>query len=98
MSPRYWLDLTPGDLMWNISDTGWAKSAWSGLFGPWSQVSAVQYSVVMVAPSLQGATVFVHGMSRFTSPKILDTLSQHPVSVLCAPPTMYRSLVQVRTE
>lgn len=75
---RYWLDLTPGDLMWNIADTGWAKSAWSALFGPWSQ----------------GATVFVHGMSRFTSPKILDTLAQYPVSVLCAPPTMYRSLVQ----
>ncbi|KAL7979191.1 hypothetical protein Chor_015215 [Crotalus horridus] len=26
---RYWLDLTPSDLIWNTSDTGWAKSAWS---------------------------------------------------------------------
>jgi len=75
---KYWLDLSPGDLMWNISDTGWAKSAYSSVFGPWSQ----------------GATVFVNGMSRFTAPKVLDTLAKVPVTVLCAPPTMYRSLVQ----
>jgi len=75
---KYWLDLTPEDVMWTISDTGWAKSAWSTLFGPWSQ----------------GATVFIHGMPRFTTDQILKTLSQYPVSVLCAPPTLYRSLVQ----
>ena len=75
---KYWLDLTKDDLMWNISDTGWAKSAWSQVFGPWSQ----------------GSTVFVHGMPRFTAKDILNTLEDFPVSVLCAPPTMYRSLVQ----
>lgn len=42
---KYWLDLTPSDLHWNMSDTGWAKSAWSSVFAPWSQ----------------GAAVFVHG-------------------------------------
>jgi len=26
---KYWLDLSPDDLHWNISDTGWAKAAWS---------------------------------------------------------------------
>ncbi len=31
---RYWLDQKPGDLHWNISDTGWAKAAWSSYFGP----------------------------------------------------------------
>jgi len=37
---RYWLDLKPGDIHWNISDTGWAKAAWSSLFGPgtWAQL------------------------------------------------------------
>jgi len=74
---RYWLDLTQEDIMWNISDTGWAKSAWA-FFGPWSQ----------------GATVFVNGMERFTPKEVLDTLAEFPVSVLCAPPTMYRGLVQ----
>lgn len=42
---KYWLDLTPDDLHWNMSDTGWAKSAWSNVFAPWTQ----------------GAAVFVHG-------------------------------------
>ena len=71
---KYWLDLTKEDIMWNISDTGWAKSSWSTIFGPWSQ----------------GSTVFIHGMPRFTAPAVLDTLHQYPVSVLCAPPTLYR--------
>jgi len=31
---RFWLDQRPGDLHWNISDTGWAKAAWSSYFGP----------------------------------------------------------------
>jgi len=31
---RFWLDQKPGDLHWNISDTGWAKAAWSSFFGP----------------------------------------------------------------
>ena len=75
---QYWLDLTSDDVMWNISDPGWAKSAWSTVFGPWSQ----------------GSTVFIHGMPRFTGPGVLDTLEQFPVSVLCAPPTLYRSMVQ----
>ncbi len=35
---KYWLDLTSDDLHWNIADTGWAKSAWSSLFAPWTQV------------------------------------------------------------
>ena len=33
---RFWLDLRPDDLHWNVSDTGWAKAAWSSLFGPWN--------------------------------------------------------------
>ena len=75
---KYWLDLTKDDVMWNISDTGWAKSAWSTVFGPWSQ----------------GSTVFIHGMPRFTPIEVLDTLVEFPVNVLCVPPTLYRGLVQ----
>jgi acyl-coenzyme A synthetase/AMP-(fatty) acid ligase len=37
------------DLHWNISDTGWAKAAWSSYFGPWNR----------------GAPVFVDGMPGF---------------------------------
>lgn len=35
LTGEYWLDLKPGDLHWNLSDTGWAKAAYSTLFGPW---------------------------------------------------------------
>ena len=38
---RFWLDLTPNDIHWNLSDTGWAKSAWSSLFAPWFQGACV---------------------------------------------------------
>ncbi len=31
---KFWLDQKPGDLHWNITDTGWAKAAWSSFFGP----------------------------------------------------------------
>ncbi|XP_039216557.1 acyl-coenzyme A synthetase ACSM3, mitochondrial-like isoform X1 [Crotalus tigris] len=75
---RYWLDLTPSDLIWNTSDTGWAKSAWSSVFGPWSQ----------------GAGVFVHHMPRFDPKLVLETLSKFPITTLCCAPTVYRMLVQ----
>ena len=32
---EYWLDLQRTDLHWTTADTGWAKSAWGVLFGPW---------------------------------------------------------------
>lgn len=35
LTGEYWLDQKPTDLHWNLSDTGWAKAAYSTLFGPW---------------------------------------------------------------
>ncbi|KAM4829341.1 acyl-coenzyme A synthetase ACSM3, mitochondrial [Thomomys bottae] len=75
---RFWLDLTPSDVMWNTSDTGWAKSAWSSVFSPW----------------IQGACVFAHYLPRFESTTILQTLSEFPITVFCSAPTAYRMLVQ----
>jgi acyl-coenzyme A synthetase/AMP-(fatty) acid ligase len=76
---RYWLDLKPGDLHWNISDTGWAKAAWSSFFGPWTC----------------GATLLVqHSTGKFAAPEILRFLATYPVTTLCGPPTVYRMLVQ----
>jgi acyl-coenzyme A synthetase/AMP-(fatty) acid ligase len=37
---KYWIDLKPTDLIWCIAGTGWAKAAWSVLFGPWNNGSA----------------------------------------------------------
>ncbi|CAM5086868.1 unnamed protein product [Natator depressus] len=75
---RYWLDLTSSDVLWNTSDTGWAKSAWSSIFAPW----------------IQGACVFIHSMPRFDPTTVLDTLSKFPITTFCSAPTAYRMLVQ----
>jgi acetyl-CoA synthetase/medium-chain acyl-CoA synthetase len=37
---KYWIDLKPTDLLWCIAGTGWAKAAWSVLFGPWNNGAA----------------------------------------------------------
>jgi acyl-coenzyme A synthetase/AMP-(fatty) acid ligase len=75
---RFWLDLGPEDLHWNISDTGWAKAAWSSLFGPWLQGAAI---VVDAAPG------------RFDARRTLQMLQDLAPTSLCAPPTVYRMLV-----
>jgi len=75
---RYWLDLGPGDLHWNLSDTGWAKAAWSSLFAPW----------------LMGAAIFANHAPGFDPAATLDLLERFPITTLCAPPTAYRMLVR----
>ncbi|XP_051663190.1 acyl-coenzyme A synthetase ACSM4, mitochondrial-like isoform X3 [Manacus candei] len=75
---RYWMDLTPSDIMWNISDPAWVKGAAGSIFGPWSQ----------------GTCVFVHAMPQFDPRGILNTLCRYPVTTLCSAPTVYRMLVQ----
>ncbi|KAK7833324.1 hypothetical protein U0070_017323 [Myodes glareolus] len=75
---RYWLDLTPSDIMWNMSDTGWIKAAIGSVFSTW----------------LRGACVFVHRMAQFNTDTFLDTLTTYPITTLCSAPTVYRMLVQ----
>lgn len=41
MQAQYWFDCTPGDLVWSTAGTGWAKSLWNVLLGPWSCGSAI---------------------------------------------------------
>jgi acetyl-CoA synthetase/medium-chain acyl-CoA synthetase len=75
---KYWLDLKPADLHWNLSDTGWAKAAYSNLFGPWNM----------------GAAMFTFdGRGRFDARQTLELLERYPISTFCAPPTAYRLLV-----
>lgn len=75
---KYWLDLRPGDLFWNMSETGWAKAAWSNLFGPWNM----------------GATVFTYDIrGKVGADEILQCFARYPITVFCAPPTVYRMLV-----
>ena len=76
---RFWLGLTPDDLHWNLSDTGWAKAAWSSLFGPWNM----------------GSSVFVYRQYGKPDPDaILKQFALEGVTSFCGPPTIYRMLVQ----
>ena len=73
----FWLDLRPEDLHWNLSDTGWAKAAWSSFFGPWNA----------------GAAIFVHHSPKFDTKRTLDILARYPITTMCGAPTNYRMLV-----
>jgi acyl-coenzyme A synthetase/AMP-(fatty) acid ligase len=74
---RFWLDLKPDDLHWNLSETGWAKTAWSSYFGPWHM----------------GAAVFIYHTLGFNPKNILKQLATYPITTLCATTTIYRMLV-----
>jgi acetyl-CoA synthetase len=78
LSTMYWLGLRPGDVHLNISSPGWAKHAWSSVFAPWNAE----------------ATVFVYNYHRFDAAAMLDVLHRCEVSTLCAPPTVWRMLIQ----
>jgi acetyl-CoA synthetase len=78
LSTMYWLGLQPGDVHWTISSPGWAKHAWSCLFAPFNAQ----------------ACVFMYNYSRFDGPAVLDVLVRYGVNTLCAPPTVWRFLIQ----
>ncbi len=76
---EFWLDLKSSDIHWCITDTGWAKAAWSCLFGPWQM----------------GACVFaVDSRGKFDPVAALQTLARHPITTWCAPPTALRLMVR----
>jgi acetyl-CoA synthetase len=78
LSTLYWIGLQAGDRHWNISSPGWAKHAWSSFFAPWNAE----------------ATVFMFNYERFNAKAVLDALVRYSVTTLCAPPTVWRMLIQ----
>jgi acetyl-CoA synthetase len=74
----YWIGLKPGDIHLNISSPGWAKHAYSCFFAPWNA----------------GATVFILNQARFNAAALLDALARHRITTFCAPPTVWRMLIQ----
>ena len=74
----YVLGLRPGDIHLNISSPGWAKHAWSCFFAPW----------------IAGATIFIANQPRFNARVLLDAIVANGVTTLCAPPTVWRMLIQ----
>ncbi|MEV4740489.1 AMP-binding protein [Streptomyces sp. NPDC049555] len=78
LSGMYWNGVRPGDLHLNVSAPGWAKHAWSSFFVPWNAEATI---VVLADPRPGPATV-------------LDALRTHGITTLCAPPTVWRGMVQ----
>ncbi|MEV5501996.1 AMP-binding protein [Nonomuraea fuscirosea] len=78
LSTMFWIGIRPGDVHLNVSSPGWAKHAWSNVFAPWNA----------------GATVLVHDYQRFSAPALLEVLRDERVTTFCAPPTVWRMLIQ----
>ena len=78
LSTMYWIGVQPGDVHLNVSSPGWAKHAWSCVFAPW----------------IAGATVCIFNYDRFDARAMLDVLREAEVTTFCAPPTVWRMLVQ----
>jgi len=78
LSTMYWIGLEPGDVHLNIASPGWAKHAWSNVFAPWNA----------------GACVFLYNYSRFDPAALLAQMDRVGVTSFCAPPTVWRMLIQ----
>ncbi|MFE2039839.1 AMP-binding protein [Streptomyces sp. NPDC059477] len=78
LSTMYWIGLRPGDVHLNISSPGWAKHAWSNLFAPWNAE----------------ATVCLLNYTRFDAARLMAEMDRAGVTTFCAPPTVWRMLIQ----
>jgi acetyl-CoA synthetase len=78
LSTMYWIGLRPGDVHLNIASPGWAKHAWSNFFAPWNAE----------------ATIFVHNYARFDAAGLMRQMQRYGVTSFCAPPTVWRMLIQ----
>ncbi|MBV8495795.1 MAG: AMP-binding protein, partial [Gammaproteobacteria bacterium] len=78
LTTMYWLGLQPGDVHLNLSSPGWAKHAYSSFFAPWNA----------------GAAIVAYHFERFDARALLDTLVKCGVTTFCAPPTVWRMLIQ----
>jgi acetyl-CoA synthetase len=78
LSTMYFLGLRPGDVHLNISSPGWAKHAWSSFFAPW----------------IAESTIVAYNYNRFDASRFMTMLRQADVTCMCAPPTVWRMLIQ----
>lgn len=82
LSTMYWIGVRPGDVHMTISAPGWGKHAWSLFFAPW----------------IAEATVFVYNYTRFDPVALAGQLDRAGVNTFCAPPTVWRMLIQASLE
>ncbi|MDR0494419.1 MAG: AMP-binding protein [Treponema sp.] len=73
----FWHRVEKGGLHFTISDTGWLKSLWGKMYGQW----------------LGECAVLTYDFEKFNAQDILKVLEKYRVTSFCAPPTMYRLLM-----
>lgn len=78
LSTLYWIGLEPGDVHLNVASPGWAKHAWSNFF----------------APLIGEATIFLYNYARFDAETMMSVMDAEGVTSICAPPTVWRMLIQ----
>lgn len=78
LSTMFWIGLEPGDVHLNVASPGWAKHAWSNVFTPW----------------IAEATVFIYNYDRFDPKALMEQMERESVTSFCAPPTVWRMLIQ----
>jgi len=78
LSTMYWIGLQPGDVHLNVASPGWAKHAWSNVFAPW----------------IAEACVLIVNYTRFDADRLLDEIVRCGATTFCAPPTVWRMLIQ----
>lgn len=78
LSTLYWIGLEPGDVHLNVASPGWAKHAWSNFF----------------APLIGEATIFLYNYARFDAQNMMAVMDAEGVTSICAPPTVWRMLIQ----
>jgi acetyl-CoA synthetase len=78
LSTMFWIGLEPGDVHLNVASPGWAKHAWSNVFTPW----------------IAEACVFIYNYERFDARALMAQMDRESVTSFCAPPTVWRMLIQ----
>ena len=78
LSTMFWIGMEPGDVHLNVASPGWAKHAWSNVFTPW----------------IAEACVFVYNYDRFDAKSLMEQMDRESVTSFCAPPTVWRMLIQ----
>lgn len=78
VTAKYWQQVQENKLHLSVTDSGWAKFGWGKIYGQW----------------ICGATIFAHDYIRFDAKKLLGVIEKYKVTTFCAPPTMYRFMLQ----
>ncbi len=78
ITAKYWQQVQENKLHMSVSDSGWAKFGWGKIYGQW----------------ICGAVIFGYDMDKFVPKNLLEKMSHYKLTTFCAPPTMYRFMLQ----